>query len=313
MYIDFFKEKYEDKNPKERILLIERDKKNLGNIIRERIESDLDNIVDRWWNLESTDGIIDKGDFSPLLRESETLHCYGNYVSAVALTGIGVEELSKYLTSSHNIEDKIDNQAKRLSSLKQNNVITSSCFNVMNDIRKLRNNCIHYNSRFKNLTSDELMNKSKSAVNGFKTCLRDLNLFDELGQDKLIDKLISNNDVSFEDFKHRQRHINFENEKIDLQISTEKKNMVFTSYYRVEEIDFDTDTFKELTLVDLRNGLPVILDLTLPDVDRLKSKRLDEGNIIVASIISRVSSAGITEEWKLLEVHDIYHGGNKLQ
>lgn len=63
-----------------------------------------------------------------------------------------------------------------------------------------------------------------------------------------------------------------------------------------------------MTLVDIDRGiLPIIVvDLTLPQSDMIKKLRLEKGNVIIATIISTVSSIGQTEEWHLLNIKDIY-------
>ena len=49
MYIDFIKNDYSNISKEKRDGYINRDKKELQNIIRERIDKDLPNIVDRWY------------------------------------------------------------------------------------------------------------------------------------------------------------------------------------------------------------------------------------------------------------------------
>ena len=73
------------------------------------------------------------------------------------------------------------------------------------------------------------------------------------------------------------------------------------------EIDVDTDGFKEMTLVDIDNGfLTFVVDLTLPQVELLKKMNVNEKNIIIASVVSSVTTLGQTEEWHLLNIRDVY-------
>ena len=62
-----------------------------------------------------------------------------------------------------------------------------------------------------------------------------------------------------------------------------------------------------MTLFDMERGtLPVVVDLTLPQADMIKALRLEQGNVIIATIISTVTSIGQTEEWHLLNIKDVY-------
>lgn len=74
--------------------------------------------------------------------------------------------------------------------------------------------------------------------------------------------------------------------------------MIFQSNYYIADIDIETETFKEMTLFDINSGSGLVLDLTLPDVN----------NVIFATLISNVSSIGLSEEWKLLSIDDVYYG-----
>jgi len=63
-----------------------------------------------------------------------------------------------------------------------------------------------------------------------------------------------------------------------------------------------------MTLVDMdRMGIPVVVDLTLPQSDMIKAMKLQDGNIIIATILSSITTIGHTEEWHLLNIKDIFH------
>ena len=80
--------------------------------------------------------------------------------------------------------------------------------------------------------------------------------------------------------------------------------MLFVSVYYVYEIDV-SEYFHEMTLFDLNRHLSVVVDLTLPQCEMIKSLKLEEGNLITATLVSTVSSVGQTEEWLLLKIDDI--------
>ena len=61
-----------------------------------------------------------------------------------------------------------------------------------------------------------------------------------------------------------------------------------------------------MTLFDMERFLLVVVDLTLPQAEMIKSLRIEQGNVIVATLLSNVSTIGQTEEWHLLDIKDIY-------
>lgn len=74
--------------------------------------------------------------------------------------------------------------------------------------------------------------------------------------------------------------------------------MIFQSNYYIADIDIETEDFKEMTLFDINSGSGLVLDLTLPDVN----------NVIFTTLISNVGSIGLSEEWKLQSIDDVYYG-----
>lgn len=126
--------------------------------------------------------------------------------------------------------------------------------------------------------------------------------------EKFTEEMFISKEMTFREFLYRNRNIQKHINNIDLQIDPKINNLLFTSQYYIAEIDIETNVFKEMTLVDINRGiLPIIVvDLTLPQSDMIKELRLEKGNVIIATIISTVSSIGQTEEWHLLNIKDIY-------
>ncbi|MCD8362723.1 MAG: hypothetical protein LUC98_07155, partial [Lachnospiraceae bacterium] len=100
------------------------------------------------------------------------------------------------------------------------------------------------------------------------------------------------------------RNILHQTKDINLQISPDVENMIFVSVYYIGEIDI-SEGFHEMTLIDLRNSCPVVVDLTLPQCEMINTLKLKEGNLITATLASAVSKIGQTEEWLLLKIDDI--------
>lgn len=306
MYIDFIKNDYSNKSKNEAVEYIERDKVHLGKIIQERITNDIKDIADRWYQLDDIGYIPENEKFLYLLKEAENLFCFGYFTGTIAVVGIACEEFCKYLINKNKIKETED-QNSRINELLKKSVINNTISSALHNVRKIRNNCIHYNTSFKELDVNQLKEQALTMIKLYKTCLSILTVSIEIDSEKLIEKLLQSQKLSFTDFKYRNRNIDLKQEKIDLQISPQVSNLIFTSNYYVDEIDIETERFKEMTLLDLYRGcLPVVVDLTLPQTDLIQKMKVEQGNIIFASMISSITTIGQTEEWHLLTIYNIF-------
>lgn len=308
MYIDYVKNDYSDKSEFEADQYIEQDKIHLGKIIQERIRNEIGEIAERWYELDDIGYYKINERFFELLKEAENLYSFGYYIGTISVIGITTEEFCKYLASKNNIQDSDLTQMKRLKLLKSRNIISKITFLHFNTIRDIRNDCVHFNVNFKRLSQDELKAHAIKAINCYKAGLKETINPEELPVDEVLGKLISDTKLSFEDFKLRQRNIYKIKNGIDLQIAPGIKNLSFTSNYYIAEIDIITDRFKEMTLFDIERGGIVVVDLTIPQVKMIEEMQLEIGNVILATLLSRVSSVGQSEEWFLLNIADAFYG-----
>lgn len=179
---------------------------------------------------------------------------------------------------------------------------------VFHRIRSIRNDCMYYNISFKNISDNQLRNYALEILKLYKKCLSILTVDMRTNYEKFTEEMFISKEMTFREFLYRNRNIQKHINNIDLQIDPKINNLLFTSQYYIAEIDIETNVFKEMTLVDIDRGiLPIIVvDLTLPQSDMIKKLRLEKGNVIIATIISTVSSIGQTEEWHLLNIKDIY-------
>lgn len=306
MYLDYLKQDYKDKSEDERKLYIERDKKCIGSIIREKIANDIDDIVERYYEFDDI-GYIDINEkFLDLLKEAEQLYYFGYYVGTIALIGITAEEFCKYLVFKNDITDE-EKQLDRINLLANRQIISNEQKRNLHTIRKIRNRCMHYNLDFKNLPESDMKNHAYKMVSLFKKCLKPMAKATTDVSEAFLNSY-PKDWTSMKDFVYRNRNVVCKTEKIDMQIRVGVEKLVFTSYYYIGEIDVKTKHFKEMTVFDLNCGLPAIIDLTLPQAERLENLKIQEGNIILASFIATVAETGLTEEWQLLNIHDTYHG-----
>ncbi|MGX8177332.1 DUF4145 domain-containing protein [Exiguobacterium artemiae] len=305
MYMDFLKGNYEDiKDLKEKELLINRDKKHLEKIVQDRITYDIENIVNRWYEIDDIGLINDTGNFITLLEEAEELYSFGYYFGSIALIGTAAEDLCKSKSNSGETS-----QASRIKALIEEGKITNSINNKLHNIRLTRNKYIHSNKPDNLLNEKILKKQSLQTIENFKDILRFF--YEDVEQLNLNEKteaMQSEKNSRFIQFKYKHRNL-LESEDINLQIPTDEKRKVVTSIFKVLEVDIDTERFKEITFFDIEMQLPVIVDLTFAQSDRIRDLKLEKNNVVVASILSNVSSMGQTEEWILLDVHGLLREG----
>lgn len=305
MYFDFIKQNYLDKSEEEREKYIERDKECLKEIIQENIANDIDNIVERYYRIDDVGSIDLEEKFLDILKEAEKLYYFGFYVGSIAIIGIITEEYSKFLVNKNNLQDE-ESQIKRIKLLSQNRIITNKQKDMFHKIRKIRNECMHFNPDFKKLKDQELEEKAFQMISMFKECIKEW-VNNDIQTDKLIEDVVKSKNESVRSFIYRNRNVIKQRDGVEMQIVPGIGQMFFSSSYYVLEIDIKTDKFKEMTLFDMKSKLPVVVDLTLPQSEMIQRKKIQEGNIIIASLVSQVFKTGMTEEWLLLEIGDIYH------
>lgn len=306
MYLDCVKQDYSDK-PKERQQeYIDRDKRNLASIVQLRIASDISNIVDRWYKLDDIGYISDEEKFLYLLKEAEELYSFSYYTGTISIIGIAAEEYCRYLMQKSHLTD-VDEQRARINILYKNHVIDKKSSSAFHTIRLLRNKCVHYTTDFKNFSENQLEHSAYEMICSFKLCIKPL-ASSPVNYCDLSKKTLALKETSFREFIYKSRNLYKKESGLDLQIDPTVKRMIFTFRYYVAEIDIDTDQFKEMTLLDLdKNYTPVIIDLTLCQAQQIQASKLQEGNIITATLLSNVSSMGHTEEWLLLDILDVYN------
>lgn len=50
----------------------------------------------------------------------------------------------------------------------------------------------------------------------------------------------------------------------------------------------------------------LVVDLTLPQAEMIQKLKLEEGHIIIATVMSNIMTLGQSEEWLLLNIKDVY-------
>lgn len=318
MYIDFNKYEYSSIDESQRSAYIERDKEIYREILKEWFNNNIDEILERKWLIEDISYLASVSDFIRLLKEAENLFEFGFYTGCIALTGISAEDFTRFLASKLGREELVNQtQHQRINALKSEGLIGEAIHNSLDAIRKIRNDCLHYNQDFKQKVSNELKSDAINALNEFKKIIRDLIGEKPSTLEAVFDRYM---EVVSEVSKQSTSE-NYESVKSSKDMNLKLRNassvllgvptivhpntevMIFSGFYRVLEVDLDIE-HPEITLEDANNGLPVIVDLQ-DDERLLKKEGIKEGDVVQARIRSEVSKLGQTAVWKFLDLRKI--------
>lgn len=311
MYIDSRKFKYPSPPSDEDLKAIDRDKKFAQETYREWFTSNISIIVDRLWEIDDI-GVVEKvGEFVKLLKEAEFTYSMGAYKSAIALIGVSSEDLCRFFAtaSGHNLDSLTQND--RIDKLYTIGLFDIKVKNDFHEVRKLRNDCLHFNTGFKSKSDQDLKSDALTAINKLKSIyarIIGVTSYDSLDSTKfaildviLGEALAGNHDgvANLNDGMIRARNIIAQATGIDISINLGNTPVITWSKYRVDEIDFDAHP-PEITLEDIRTGVPVIVDLTDEDVAKFNDAGLHEGDEFSAPLVSVTNGLGLSAEWRFL-------------
>jgi len=316
MYIDFNKYNYSLIDESQRSAYIERDKAAYREILREWLNNNVDEIIERKWLIEDISYLASVSDFIRLLKEAENLFEFGFYTGCIALIGISAEDFTKFLADKLGREKLVKkNQKDRIDALKSEGLLGSNIHRSLDTIRKIRNDCLHYNQEFKRKDNDELKNDSIQVLNGFKKIIIDLmgelsstpdvelDRFLKVVEEATKKSLLGNpkSSKNSEDMNLKLRNASSILLGMPTAFHPNTKIVVFSGFYTVLEVDLDIEP-PEITLEDASNGLPVIVDLEEDDKEFLEKEGIKEGDIVQARLRSEVSQLGQTAAWKFLNM-----------
>ncbi len=314
MYIDARKFKYSSPLSNEDRQAIARDKKFTEDAYGKWLLSNVSNIVERLWEIDDI-GVVEKiGEFVKLLKEAEFTYSLGAYKSTIALIGVSAEDLCRFFStaSGHNLDSLTQND--RIRKLHSLGLFDSSVKDDFHEIRKLRNDCLHFNAGFRSKSEDDLKSDALASINRLKTVYAKvigITSYNSIDSKKLIDILAliakeastGNHDgvANLDDAVIRTRNIFSQVTGIDLSINFGGAPVFTWSNYLVEDMDFDAHP-PEVTLKDLQNSLVVIVDITDNEVELLRSMSLSKGEVISAAIGSVTNGLGMSAEWRFLSI-----------
>ncbi len=311
MYIDSKKFDYSKFYHPDSDRLVERDKQFVKNAYLQWVQSSVDEIVERQWEVDDIGVVEQSGDFVKLLKEAEFTYSLGAYTSTISLVGICAEDLCRFFASfaGHNLDALT--QFSRVNHLLSLNAITQDIANSFHIIRDLRNNCLHYNQGFKQKDRAALKADALTALNSIKKIYGEiLGVVDYTTVDssKILDifrkitEEAADSDpgkLGIDEATVRIRNVFANAFGIDLSMNNAGRPVIKTSIYQVEDIDADGKPF-EISLRDLSCGLVVIVDINESDMARLDATAIHEGDIMATSLISVPNNLHMTASWRLL-------------
>ncbi len=302
MYIDFHKYNYELVSADKKADYIKRDQESYKKVLEKWFGSNLDNIVERRWEINEIHYLKNISDFIKLIREGEQLYELGFFTGCIALIGVASEDFLKYLAISLG-KPTYESQTQniRLNNLLNDNLISTTTHTLLDNIRLIRNDCLHYNQNFKQKSNENLKYDALTALNNLKDTLQSI-IGGTIASDliSVIEGIGAGDDIKNTDeiaikVKNAVSHLL----KFPIAFDPTTKTQVRTSIFTIKEID---ESFDEISLEDLNNGYIVIVEYPEGERKYYKDKGLKENETVIATLVSIIDQNGLTAEWKLLDI-----------
>ena len=309
MYIDARKFDYGKFSYPDTNRLIERDKQAARDAYRRWMDANVAEIVERQWAVVDIGAVERVGDFVKLLKEAEFTYALGAFTSAIALVGVCAEDLCRFFATSagHNIDG--ESQSTRVERLRRIGAITNATAERFDVIRKLRNECLHFNAGFKQKDVIALQEDALAALNSIKGLYAeivgvvDYKKIDAEKFHTMVDAILHAgagpglSGLGVDSAMSRTRNLFGSVFGFDMSMNNARP-VYNTSMFTVMDIDGDCEP-PELALRDMVVGVPVIVDLTLSDLQAIRSAGIGKGDMIAATLMSIPNEQELTSIWRL--------------
>jgi len=291
--------------------LAERDKAAARDTYCQWMHENVGMIVERQWEIDDIGAVEQTGEFIKLLKEAEFAYAIGAYTSVIALIGVCAEDLCRFFANSagHNLDS--ETQANRTDCLRQRGVITQNIADKFHFIRRLRNDCLHYNDGFKQKDTARLKADALETLNTIKAIYAEIvgvidyrtinvSTFNDICNAIAHEAAGSNpGELGIDAAVSRTRNLFASVFSIDLSLGNSGSPVYSTSIFKVVEIDTDIEPV-EITLANLdASKMPVIVDLTDKEADEIRAEGIKSSDLVVASLISLPNKLGMSGTWRL--------------
>lgn len=306
MYVDFHKYNYDLVPVEQRAEYLKRDQESYKIALRKWFESNLESIVERKWAIKDIHYLKEISDFIKLIREGEQLYELGFFTGCIALIGVASEDFMKYLSIklSKPQYERLT-QFDRINKLKDDGLISISTHDLIDKIRIIRNDCLHYNQDFKQKSTSELQTDALTALNTLKEVVKTLigDTFVLSGPEltTILSSISADADTRNTDeltikVKNAVSHLL----KLPIAFSPNTKFQVRTSIFTIIDIDYES---VEFSLKDISNGMFVIVEYPEAQRSYYQNKNLSNGDLVSATLISVIDQNGLTVEWNILDLN----------
>lgn len=320
MYLNFHKYNYDLLSDGEKVSYEARDKVAYKEVLQKWFNENIEEFIERKWEIEEIHYLKQIGDFIKLLKEAENLYELGFYTSCIALVGVSAEDFSKYLSLQNHKPEHISttgrngrtidiSQYNRLQLQFNEGIITQNNFYLLDEIRSIRNDCLHYNQSFKQKADNELKIDSLKVLNNLKIVLKDIignipnpNDFKDL----LNESFKLENSRNFDEliWKHRNMFSHLLNFPI-AQDPNVKKVTKF-NIFEVTNLDDEEIELTELNVNPFHNvRLLVWVDIDENGNQQIKKDNINVGDTVFAKIYSDVDANGQTSLWYIENIHKL--------
>lgn len=313
MYINFHKYNYDIVPGNQQEEYENRDKAAYKDVLKDWFDSNIDEFINRKWEIEEIHYLKQISDFIKLIREAESLYELGFFTGCIALVGVSAEDYTKYISLTNNRPTHITDtytsgrragqqfdvsQFERLKLQLSEGIINQNTYDLLDTIRKIRNECLHYNNNFKQKSDNELKADAIEALNNLKTVLKD-NIGTTINPNDAIDLLHEiyqqENHRSFQEIIWKQRNMMSHVLKISQAFDPAIKKVDRMAIFKVEDIDDD-----EITLIQVFPPTPfglVWVDIDDNGRNLITKTQIEKGNHIMANIYSNIAKDGTSQLW----------------
>jgi hypothetical protein len=160
---------------------------------------------------------------------------------------------------------------------------------------------------FKKKSDEQLKQEALTVLNQFKNVMGLLLGIDEdiswneftqvINEISKEDKYIK----GFDDMSFKLRNAMSQLFNLDITIKPGIKNIEKSSTYKVLDIDLDYGENGEVTILDLKNGIPLVVDLDYRIKETIMNSDIAVGDLIDARVYSETNSMGQTGLWRFTE------------
>ncbi len=314
MYIDFNKFNYDTLPRTDQNRFEERDKEAYKIVLNEWYANNINECVNRKWEIEEIQYLKEIGDFINLIREAESLYELGFYTSCIALTGISAEDFSKYLSIKANRNEHITgtrrnnstydvSQYDRLKYQLDEHIISQSDYDELDAIRMIRNDCLHYNTDFKQKDIESLKTDSINSLNSLKKVLKniigtmpDANDFSEI----FSNLFNNNNNRGMEDIIWKQKNILSHLFNFPITQDPNVSEVYKANFYNVLDVDDDEICLQETEInPQIGSKLFVFIDIDEESSNSINKQSINKGDNVFATVYSKVAEDGQTRLWHI--------------